>query len=187
MLISREGVLSITDFGLARIYGSPERFYTHQVVTLWYRAPELLFGARKYTGAIDMWAVGCIFAELMLRTPYFPGTSDLDQLGKIFAALGTPTEETWPGVTALPDYVEFQSFQATPFSQLFTAATNDTLDLLASMLKFCPARRCSAQQALDHEYFTANPPPTPPVQLPRIPEQRDDVDKEPNAKRARIQ
>ena len=64
--------------------------------TRWYRAPELLFGARKYTGAIDMWAVGCIFAELMLRTPYFPGTSDLDQLGKIFAALGTPTEETWP-------------------------------------------------------------------------------------------
>ena len=99
LLITSEGTLKIADFGLARFYASPppERQYTSQVVTRWYRAPELLDGARFYGPAIDMWSVGCIFAEMMLRVPYFAGESDIDQLGKIFAALGTPTEANWPG------------------------------------------------------------------------------------------
>lgn len=96
LLISSKGELKLADFGLAKLFGSPDRRYTPQCVTRWYRAPELLFGSEQYGPSVDIWAVGCIFAELMLRTPYFPGENDIDQLGKIFAALGTPTEEQWP-------------------------------------------------------------------------------------------
>lgn len=95
-MISSKGELKLADFGLAKLFGSPDRRYTPQCVTRWYRAPELLFGSEQYGPSVDIWAVGCIFAELMLRTPYFPGENDIDQLGKIFAALGTPTEEQWP-------------------------------------------------------------------------------------------
>lgn len=84
LLVTSEGVLKIGDFGLAKFFGSPNRINTHQVVTRWYRAPELLYGARLYGTGIDMWAVGCILAELLLRAPFLPGESDLDQLTRIF-------------------------------------------------------------------------------------------------------
>lgn len=96
LLVNNHGVLKVGDFGLAKWYGSPTRINTHQVVTRWYRSPELLYGARQYGTCIDMWAVGCILAELLLRVPFLPGESDLEQLTKIFQVLGTPTEETWP-------------------------------------------------------------------------------------------
>lgn len=113
LLSASDGRLVLGDFGLARMYGDsgsgmgggggggmggigPDVRYTPQSVTRWYRAPELLFGADLYGPSVDMWSVGCVFAELMLRTPYFPGDSDLDQLAKIFAALGTPTDDMWP-------------------------------------------------------------------------------------------
>lgn len=90
------GRLKITDFGLARYFGSPNREYSHMVVTRWYRSPELLFGAKAYGTGVDMWSVGCIIGELLLRKPIFPGESDIDQLVKIFNVLGTPKEEDWP-------------------------------------------------------------------------------------------
>lgn len=96
MLIDEHGVLKIGDFGLAKEFGSPNRIYTHQVVTRWYRAPELLYGARMYGTGVDIWAVGCIVAELLLRNPFLPGDSDLNQLSLIFKVLGTPTETNWP-------------------------------------------------------------------------------------------
>jgi len=96
LLVNSAGILKIGDFGLAKCYGSPTRIYTHQVVTRWYRSPELLFGARMYGTGVDIWAVGCILAELLLRIPFFPGESDLDQLTKIFQAMGTPTNDNWP-------------------------------------------------------------------------------------------
>lgn len=96
LLLTQDGVLKIADFGLARDWGDPGKAMTSQVVTRWYRSPELLYGAQEYTYAVDIWAVGCIFAELMLRTPYVAGESDIDQLTKIFHALGTPTEADWP-------------------------------------------------------------------------------------------
>jgi len=91
LLLSPSGLLKIADFGLARVYGSPNREMTATVVTIHYRAPELLFGAKEYGPAVDMWSVGCIFAELMMRVPFFAGNGEIDQLGKIFHALGTPT------------------------------------------------------------------------------------------------
>ncbi|CAI8043245.1 Cyclin-dependent kinase 7 [Geodia barretti] len=97
LLLDRNGILKITDFGLAKPFGSPNRMLTHQVVTRWYRSPELLFGARLYGTGVDIWAVGCIIAELLLRVPFIPGDTDLGQLTKIFEICGTPTEEIWPG------------------------------------------------------------------------------------------
>jgi len=165
LLISPAGQLKLADFGLARIFGSPNRRFTHQVVTIWYRAPELLFGASEYSSAVDIWACGCIFAELMLRKPYFAGESEIDQLAKIFAALGTPTESQWPGMTSLPDYLAFNPCPPTPFKQLFRAADDDALDLLSKMLQFDPSARISATEALAHPYFHKSPAPTHPSKL----------------------
>jgi len=94
-----------------------------------------------------MWSVGCIFAELMLRTPYLPGESDMEQLDIIFRALGTPTEEIWPGMKSLPvpSSFEFPIYPKTPWGKLFTAAGNDALDLLEKMLTYNPSKRISAQ------------------------------------------
>lgn len=96
LLLDKNGVLKLADFGLAKQFGSPNRVYTNQVVTRWYRAPELLYGARRYGTGVDVWAVGCILAELLLRVPLLPGETDLDQLDKMTQAFGTPTEEIWP-------------------------------------------------------------------------------------------
>ena len=97
-------MLKLADFGLARAFGIPLRTYTHEVVTLWYRSPEILLGSKHYSTAVDMWSVGCIFAEMVNRHPLFPGDSEIDEIFRIFRTLGTPNEETWPGVTKFPDY-----------------------------------------------------------------------------------
>lgn len=89
------GSLQLADFGLARRFGSPETRMTPDTVTLWYRAPELLFGASQYSTAVDLWSVGCVFAELMLREPFLPGTSEINQLERIFQMRGTPDKKSW--------------------------------------------------------------------------------------------
>lgn len=104
LLVDTEGHIKLADFGLARLTNIPMRIYTHEVVTLWYRAPEILLGSKFYTNGVDVWSLGCIFAEMILRKPLFPGDSEIDQLFRIFRTLGTPCEETWPGVTQLSDY-----------------------------------------------------------------------------------
>ena len=96
LLIAHDGNLKLADFGLARFYGEPLGNMSTQVVTRWYRCPELLFGAKDYGTGVDIWAVACIFAELMLRTPFLVADSDVDQLTTIFRALGTPSELEWP-------------------------------------------------------------------------------------------
>jgi cyclin-dependent kinase 7 len=117
-----------------------------------------------------VWSVGCIFAELMLRTPYLPGDSDVNQLQTIFRALGTPTEADWPGHTKLPDYVDVGQFPKLPLRDLFTAATADCLNLLARTLLYEPRRRISALDALHHPYFSALPNPSHPSKLPKTSE-----------------
>ncbi|WFD30528.1 [pyruvate dehydrogenase (acetyl-transferring)] kinase [Malassezia sp. CBS 17886] len=167
LLIAPSGELKIADFGLAREFGDPGARMTSQVVTRWYRAPELLLGSRAYSGAVDMWAMGCIFAELMLRTPYLPGESDAAQLTTIFRALGTPTQSDWPHHTALPDYRPFEKFPKQNLSLLFTAASSEALAFLTACLTFDPLRRLRADEALGHVYFRAGPLATRPADLPR--------------------
>ncbi|XP_051119238.1 cyclin-dependent kinase D-3-like isoform X1 [Andrographis paniculata] len=173
LLIGGAGQLKLADFGLARIFGSPDRRFTHQVFARWYRAPELLFGAKQYGPGVDVWAAACIFAELLLRRPFLQGNSDIDQLGKIFAAFGTPKPSQWPDLVYLPDYVEYQHVPGQPLRTLFPMAADDALDLLSKMFTYDPKSRITAQQALEHRYFSSIPPPTEPALLPRPPPKKE--------------
>lgn len=154
LLIDRTGKLKLADFGLARAFGIPVRHYTHEVVTLWYRAPEILLGSRKYSTPVDVWSIGCIFAEMVMRNPLFPGDSEIDQLHKIFQALGTPTEEMWEGVSDLPDYsTRFPGWHKRHIGETVKNLDTRGLDLLSQMLTYDPERRITAQAALSHPYF----------------------------------
>jgi len=166
LLVDCKGCLKLGDFGLAKYFGSPNRIYTHMVVTRWYRAPELLFGAKNYGVGVDVWAVGCILAELLLRVPFLAGETDLDQLAKIFLALGTPTEESWPGLTSLPDFIQFKHHPGTPLRDIFTAASNDLLELLGNLVTLCPLKRIDTTAALKSSYFSSKPAPSSGVNLP---------------------
>ena len=167
LLLSPDGQLKLADFGLTRSMGYQMHPMTSQVVTRWYRAPELLFGAKFYTSAVDVWAAGCIFAELMLRTPFLVADTDMGQITTMFRALGTPTDSQWPGLKLLPDYVAFPSYPRPPLNTIFNAASSDALDLLERMLTYDPERRISARDALMHPYFKNAPRPTTPIELPR--------------------
>nr|XP_043636999.1 cyclin-dependent kinase D-3-like [Erigeron canadensis] len=180
LLIGPGGQLKLADFGLARIFGSPNRKFTHQVFARWYRAPELLFGAKQYGPGVDVWAAACIFAELLLRRPFLQGSSDIDQLGKIFAAFGTPKESQWKDMKYLPDYVEYQVVHGQSMKTLFPMASEDAVDLLSKMFAYDPKARISAQQALEHRYFLSGPPPTEPALLPRPPPKKESVDSKPS-------
>ncbi|CAK5053580.1 unnamed protein product [Meloidogyne enterolobii] len=173
LLMNLNGRIKIADFGLARYFGSPTRIYTHQVVTRWYRAPELLYGARAYGVGVDTWAMGCIIAELLLRVPIFPGESDLDQLVKIYNVLGMPTEETWPGLTSLPDYIQLQNCgQGYELKNVFPAASDDLLELIFGCLLFDPLKRLTATQALHSQYFKSLPYACDDSELPIVKQQR---------------
>lgn len=108
ILLGSNDDLKIADFGLARAFGIPIRPYTKEVVTLWYRAPELLLGATEYSTPVDLWSVGCIFAEVISKRALFDGDSEQDQIRKIFRLMGTPTEDVWPGVSTLPNFAGIQ-------------------------------------------------------------------------------
>ena len=150
--------LKLADFGLARAFGIPVRAYTHEVVTLWYRAPEILLGVRHYSTPVDVWSIGCIFAEMINHGPLFAGDSEIDELFKIFQVLGTPTEETWPNVSELPDYQEgFPKWSAKPWKSLCPALDEDGADLLRQMLQYVPERRITAKAAMQHPYFDDYP------------------------------
>jgi len=154
LLIDSKGVIKLADFGLARAVGIPVRVYTHEVVTLWYRAPEVLLGSQRYSMPVDIWSIGCIFAEMASKKPLFHGDSEIDQLFRVFRILGTPTEDNWKGVTELPDYKP--SFPKWKDSKLASTTKNvdgDGLDLLQQMLIYDPARRIIAKAIMQHKYF----------------------------------
>eukprot|EP00729_Bicosta_minor_P008537 gene8537-5181_t len=154
LLINNMGQIKLADFGLARAFGIPIRTYTHEVVTLWYRAPEILLGARQYACAVDVWSIGCIFAEMITRRPLFPGDSEIDELFRIFRVLGTPSEESWPGVTRLPDYKpSFPKWASQALQHCVPGLCERGADLLQHMLAYAPNARISAKAALSHPYF----------------------------------
>ena len=163
LLINREGELKLADFGLARAFGIPVRSYTHEVVTLWYRSPDVLLGSRKYSTPVDVWSIGCIFAEMTNGRPLFPGTSESNQLDLIFNKLGTPTEKNYPAIVELPDYKKYKSsFKTYPTPSGGLRALCPTLnahgvDLLGRMLQYDPAKRITCKDALDHPFFRGIP------------------------------
>eukprot|EP01119_Soliformovum_irregulare_P015331 TRINITY_DN4305_c0_g1_i2.p1 TRINITY_DN4305_c0_g1~~TRINITY_DN4305_c0_g1_i2.p1 ORF type:complete len:332 (-),score=85.85 TRINITY_DN4305_c0_g1_i2:229-1224(-) len=157
LLLDRNGALKLADFGLARAFAVPLRCYTHEVITLWYRAPEILLGGQTYATPVDMWSIGCIFAEMAGtgKKAIFPGDSEIDEIYKIFGVLGTPNEETWPGVTKFPHYnsERFPQWKAQDLGRLFPTLEPAGVDLMKQMLIYEPSKRISAKRALKHPYF----------------------------------
>ncbi|KAG0787972.1 hypothetical protein G6F17_001067 [Rhizopus arrhizus] len=154
LLINKKGELKLGDFGLARAYGIPVRSYSHEVVTLWYRAPDVLMGSRQYSTSIDLWSAGCIFAEMASGRPLFPGNSISDQLQRIFKVLGTPTEESWPKVSQLPEYKrDFEIFPKISLKTILPKLDELGIDLLKRLLEYPPEKRITASDALQHPYF----------------------------------
>jgi len=155
LLINKKGELKLADFGLARFNGIPVARLSSQVVTLWYRAPDVLLGSHKYTSSIDIWAIGCIFAEMVTSRPLFRGSDDKDQIKAIFKKMGTPTEKSWPGLKDLSG-VKNQSwkmYDSIPLRDLVPGMEDSGYDLLDKMLRFEPSERTSADLALQHPYF----------------------------------
>ncbi|XP_008497990.1 cyclin-dependent kinase 3 [Calypte anna] len=158
LLINEAGTIKLADFGLARTFAIPVRTYTHEVVTLWYRAPEILLGCKYYSTAVDIWSIGCIFAEMVNRKALFPGDSEIDQIFRIFRTLGTPTEATWSGVTQLPDYKQdFPRWARREMKDIIPSLDQDGRDLLVQLLLYDPSKRISAKAALSHQYFSRSP------------------------------
>ncbi|KAJ8917382.1 hypothetical protein NQ315_002406 [Exocentrus adspersus] len=154
LLISKEGIIKVADFGLGRAFGVPVRVYTHEVVTLWYRAPEVLLGSARYSCPIDIWSLGCIFAEMASKRPLFQGDSEIDQLFRIFRVLRTPNEELWPGVSSLPDYkATFPNWTNYNLIGQIKNLDDNGIDLLKQMLTYDPAKRISAKRITLHPYF----------------------------------
>jgi cell division cycle 2-like len=178
ILVHETGRVALCDLGLARRYQDPPINYTQLVVTLWYRAPELLFGEEKYTPAIDVWSVGCIFGELIQQEAMMQGQGELDQIDKIFSMLGAPTEENWPDFSSLPSAKIFRWRNASSSSAtqrlraLFpinppphykqTFLDGNGFDLLTKLLTLNPKYRITAKEALDHPYFREGVAPTLP-------------------------
>nr|XP_040583223.1 cyclin-dependent kinase 2-like [Lepeophtheirus salmonis] len=156
LLLDNAGVIKLADFGLARAFSVPTRPHTHEVVTLWYRAPEILLGAKTYSTPVDVWSLGCIFAEMLTKRALFPGDSEIDQLFRIFRTMGTPDENDWPGVSQLPDFKpvfprwEPQSLKSVMPSNL----CSEGMDIFLKLLTYDPRKRISARDALKHPYFT---------------------------------
>ncbi|KAK9472722.1 kinase-like domain-containing protein [Dipodascopsis tothii] len=177
IMVTADGVVKIGDLGLARLFYKPlQSLFTGDkvVVTIWYRAPELLLGARHYTPAVDMWAVGCIFAELLALRPIFKGEEakidnkktvpfQRNQMQKIVEILGMPSRETWPQLPQHPEYPSLASLRHYPDSleawyHSVGAATNARgFQLLRQLLEYNPTRRLTAEQALQHAYFNEMP------------------------------
>jgi len=171
LLIAADGEVKLADFGLARSFADPYRVMTSNVITRWYRPPELLFGANHYSGAVDVWSVGLVFAELILRVPYVAGETEVHQINLVCQAIGTPTEENWPGVTKLPSYTVPETI--TPvhgrdhYTAMFGTAGYDGIDLLMKMLILNPLKRITMREILEHKWWASEPKPTKNEDLPR--------------------
>nr|CBZ41239.1 CDK1b protein [Oikopleura dioica] len=160
LLIDESGNIKLADFGLARAVSIPVRVYTHEIITMWYRAPEILLGQKNYSTPVDVWSLGAIYAEMTTNKALFPGDSEIDQMFKIFRILGTPSQDCWPDVENLPDFkVEFPKFPAMGIKKRLLEQNKNLelcaegLDLMNSFLKYDPAKRLSMRKAFQHSYF----------------------------------
>ncbi|KAL0480875.1 cyclin-dependent kinase [Acrasis kona] len=178
LLISKEGELKLADFGLARAFGIPVKKLTHEVVTLWYRSPDVLLGSEHYDTAVDVWSVGCIFAEMLSGQPPFMGKGEPQQLLKIFSLLGTPcmtavssppdpscdAQQYWGGYTSLQNWDKFVRecpelvttvFPPQNLAKEYPNVEPAGIDLLERMLRYDPSYRITAADALNHPYFSS--------------------------------
>ncbi|GAB4822163.1 hypothetical protein N2152v2_009209 [Parachlorella kessleri] len=191
LIAEGSGLVKLADFGQARraveaaSEGSADKpsgsgataaggpVLSPHVGTRWYKAPELLFGSRSYTPAVDLWGAGCVFAELLTGQALFPGSSDIDQICRIHGVLGSITQEAWPGVVELPDWgkLSFPPSQAKPLAQVLPGAPPAALELLQGLLRYDPDRRLTAAAALQAPYFREHPPPAPPQALAALVQQ----------------
>nr|CDJ95189.1 Serine threonine protein kinase-related domain containing protein [Haemonchus contortus] len=155
LLVDEKGVIKVADFGLSRSINIPVRIYTHEIVTLWYRSPEILLGAQRYAAAVDVWAIGCILAEIVLKTSLFKSDSEIDQLFQIFRLLGTPTERQWHGVMKMPEFkTRFPKWTKNQLEEkLKPYCDANLIHLIQAMLKYDPSLRISMKGALNHSYF----------------------------------
>ncbi|CAD7929752.1 unnamed protein product [Amoebophrya sp. A25] len=152
-------VLKIADFGLARAFTLPIPKYTHEVVTVWYRAPEILLGQKEYALPVDIWSTGCIIGEMGCGAALFMGDCEIDTIFKIFQKLGTPSFEDWPGLQELEDFKpstfpKWRKKSWTEIRDLQNKVGLQCCDLLEHLMKYDPARRLSAKRALVHPFFT---------------------------------
>ncbi|KAL1108450.1 hypothetical protein V6Z11_D03G111300 [Gossypium hirsutum] len=175
LLVNNEGILKIADFGLANFYGSGKRQpLTSRVVTLWYRPPELLLGSTDYTAAVDLWSVGCVFAELLLWKPILQGRTEVEQLHKIFKLCGSPPDDYWkksrlPHATLFKPQQPYNSCLQETFKILPATAVN----LVETLLSVEPYKRGTASSALALEYFTTKPCACDPSSLPVYPPSKE--------------
>lgn len=148
--------IKLADFGLSRTVQQPMRLYSKEILTLWYRAPEICMGRQDYSFGVDSWAVGCIMAEIFRGKPIFQGQSDSEQLMIIFKNLGTPDEKIWPGLVKYKSFTpKFPKFEKKKVRDLFPEINDeDGWDLLEKLLSLDPNSRICAKEALNHEYFT---------------------------------
>jgi len=158
LLVNSQGQIKLADFGLARYFSVPSRCFTHEVITMWYRPPEILLGSNHYSTPVDIWSLGCIFYEMLTKTPLYQGDSEIDQLFRIFRSLGTPTESSWPGVFNLPEYkAQFPNWQGKDPYKIIDGekfkVSFETRDVLAKMLVYSPQERISACEILQHPYI----------------------------------
>lgn len=164
LLFTDKGVLKIADFGLARCFNMPSKSMSPQVVTLWYRAPEILFQMKCQTddpppSAIDMWAAGCIFGELLLEKPLLPGKTEIEQIDLVINLLGTPNDQIWPGFSSLP-ICQSYDFKHQPYnniSHIFSSLSASGIRLMNSLLMYDPKRRSSAADCLNSSYLRDPP------------------------------
>jgi len=155
ILVNMDGNVKIADFGLGReVLLKAAEPITREVVTLWYRCPEILMGVKIYGHGVDSWALGCIIAEFFYKKPLFQGECEIDQLYKIFKQFGTPTGETWQNFEELKHYSDqFPKWKGENISKLLKdKACNDAINLILQLLKLDPRERITPKAALDHQY-----------------------------------
>lgn len=174
ILVSNTGRLKYADFGLARFYTKSRQLdYTNRVITIWYRPPELLLGETQYGPAVDIWSAACVFMEMFTRKAVFPGEGgELSQLEKVYNVLGTPTRTEWPGILDLPwlELMQPTTRRTRQFEDMFTEVLSpQALTLVQWCFKYDPVHRPSAEQVLEHEYFTSEEPQgAQPVELAEV-------------------